>query len=179
MVTGVYKRLRKALDHLAELQGGQLKGEIELVEAYKEGRRKGKRVRAAERKSVVFGLLEREHWVYAKVVESISAEEQMRHIQGQTPKGSVYDTDAFLRYQSLKRYGKHHTINHSERFVSQSRMMNHINGIEGFWSYTKHILYHYRNVLNYHFPMCMKEIEYLVNHRSKNLFKRFVEIYFG
>lgn len=92
----------------------------------------------------------------------------MRHIQAKTRKGSGYYTDAFRGYQSLKRYGKHHTINHSKRFVSRSRVKNHITGIEGFWSYAKHILYHYRGVWKYHFPMYLKEIEYRFNHRTEN-----------
>lgn len=179
VVTRVYQRLREALFHLAELEGGKLKGEIELDEAYFGGKRKGKRGRAAAGKSVVFGLLERESRVYTKVVESVSADELMRHIQAKTRKGSVYYTDAFRGYQSLKRYGKHHTINHSKRFVSRGRVKNHINGIEGFWSYAKHILYHYRGVSKYHFPMYLKEIEYRFNHRTENLFKQFLKIYFG
>ncbi len=139
-------------------EGGKLKGEIELDEAYFGGRRKGKRGRAAAGKSVVFGLLERDKRVYTKVVESVSAEELMKHIQAKTRKGSVYFTDAFRGYQSLKRYGKHHTINHSKEFVSRRTPRNHMNGIEGFWSYAKHILYQYRGVSKYHFPMYLKEI---------------------
>lgn len=42
VVTRVYQRIREALYHLAELEGGKLKGEIELVEAYFGGLRKGK-----------------------------------------------------------------------------------------------------------------------------------------
>ncbi len=57
--------------------------------------------------------------------------------------------------------------------------MNHINGIEGFWSYAKHILYNYRGVSKYHFPMYLKEVEYRFNHRKDNLFKSFIHIYFG
>ncbi len=130
-------------------------------------------------KSVVFGLLERENLVYTKVVESISADELMQHIQAKTQKGAVYYTDAFRGYQSLKRYGKHHTINHSKTFVSRRRVKNHINRIEGSWSYAKRTLYHYRGVSKYHFPIYLKEIEYRFNHRTENLFKRFVKIYFG
>ena len=123
--------------------------------------------------------LERQHRVYTKVVESVSAEELMRHIQAKTRKGSVYYTDVFRGYQSLKCYGKHHTINHSNSFVDRRRVKNHMNGIEGFWSYAKHILYHYRGVSKYHFPMYLKEIECRFNHRSEKLFKRFLKIYFG
>jgi transposase len=178
VVTRVYHRMREALYHLTELEAGKLKGEIELDEAYFGGRRKGKRGRAAAGKSVVFGLLERDGRVYTKVVESVSAEELMQHIQAKTRKGSVYFTDAFRGYQSLKRYGKHHTVNHSKSLVDR-RTKNHINGIEGFWSYAKHILYHYRGVSKYHFPMYLKEIEYRFNHRKENLFKQFLKIYFS
>lgn len=178
VVTRVYHRMREALYHLTELEAGKLKGEIELDEAYFGGKRKGKRGRAAAGKSVVFGLLEREGRVYTKVVESVSAEELMQHIQAKTRKGSVYFTDAFRGYQSLKRYGKHHTVNQAKALVDR-RTKNHINGIEGFWSYAKHVLYHYRGVSKYHFPMYLKEIEYRFNHRKENLFKQFLRIYFS
>jgi transposase len=54
-----------------------------------------------------------------------------------------------------------------------------INGIEGFWSFAKHILYNYRGISKYHFPMYLKEVEYRFNHRKENLFKLFLAIYFG
>ena len=145
VVTRIYHRVREALDHVTELEAGKLKGEIELDEAYFGGRRKGHRGRATAGKSVVFGLLEREGRVYTKGVESVSAEELMQHIQAHTRKGSVYFTDAFRGYQSLKRYGKHHTVNHAKTLVTR-RTHHHINGIEGFWSYAKHIFYQYRGV---------------------------------
>ena len=58
-VTRVYQRLRESVYHVTELEGGKLKGEIEIDEAYFGGRRKGKRGRGAAGKSIVFGLLER------------------------------------------------------------------------------------------------------------------------
>lgn len=109
--------------------------------------RQGRRGRGAAGKSVVFGLLERDGRVYTKVVEHVSADTLMAHIQTTTHKGSVYYTDAFRGYQSLRRYGKHHTVNHSKRLVDR-RTKNHINGIEGFWSFAKHILYNYRGTVD-------------------------------
>jgi hypothetical protein len=76
----------------------KLSGEIELNEAYFGGRRKGRRGRGAAGKSVVFGLLERDGRVYTKVVEHVSADTLMAHIQTTTRKGSVYYTDAFRGY---------------------------------------------------------------------------------
>ncbi|MDE3020772.1 MAG: IS1595 family transposase [Pseudomonadota bacterium] len=112
-VTRVYQRLRMALFHTAELEGARLSGEIELDESYSGGSRKGQRGRGARGKSIVFGLLERDGRVYTKVVESVSAQTLMNHIQNHTRKGSVYHTDAFRGYQSLQRYGKHLVVNHS------------------------------------------------------------------
>jgi len=177
-VARVYQHLRECLYHTAELEAGKLRGEIELDEAYFGGRRKGKRGRGAAGKSLVFGLLERKGRVYTKVVEHVSAAELMQHIRQRTRKGSVYYTDSFRGYQSLKRYGKHHQVNHSKSYVDK-RTKNHINGIEGFWSYAKHILYNYRGVSKYHFPMYLKEIEYRFNHRGENLYKQFIKLYFG
>ena len=176
-ITRVYQRMREALYHVAELEGGKLKGEIELDESYFGGRRKGKRGRGAAGKSIVFGLLERDGRVYTKVVEQVTAGELMTHIQRRTRKGSVYYTDTFRSYNSLKRLGKHHRLNHSKALAYKNG--NHINGIEGFWSYAKHILYNYRGVSKYHFPMYLKEVEYRFNHRRDNLFKLFLHIYFG
>ena len=180
VVTRIYQRLRVVIFHLAELEGAQskLSGEIELDEAYFGGRRKGKRGRGAAGKSIVFGLLERDGRVYTKVVESVGAQTLMEHIRTRTRKGSVYFTYAFKGYRSLRRYGKHHTINHRKGMVDR-RTKNHINGIEGFWSYAKHILYNYRGVSRYYFPMYLKEIEFRFNHRKDNTFKLFLKAYLG
>ena len=177
-ITRVYQRTREAIYHVAELEGSKLSGEIEMDESYFGGRRKGKRGRGAQGKSIVFGLLEREARVYTRVVEGVSADELMEIIRKKTRKGSVYYTDKFRSYNSLKRWGKHHTINHSKGMVDK-KTKNHMNGIEGFWSFAKHILYNYRGVSKYHFSMYLKEVEYRFNHRKDNLFKLFIHIYFG
>ena len=90
----------------------------------------------------------------------------MSDICKKTRKGSVYYTDTFRGYNSLKRLGKHNT----EALVDK-KTKNHINGIEGFWSYAKHILDNYRGVSKYHFPMYLKEVEYRDIHRNDNLYK--------
>jgi len=98
VVSRVYQRLREAIYHVAELEAGKLKGEIEIDEAYFGGRRKGKRGRGAAGKSIVFGLLERDGKVYTRVVEHVSKEELMAIIRKKTRKGTVYYTDTFRSY---------------------------------------------------------------------------------
>jgi transposase len=40
----------------------------------------------------------------------------------------------------------------------------HINDIEGFWSFAKHWLYHYRVIPNAYFPLYLKEVEWRFHH---------------
>ncbi len=179
-VKRIYDNLRLAIIRACEREAGKLSGEIELDEAYFGGRRKGKRGRGAAGKSIVFGLLERDGRVYTKVVDAVSKEILMEVIRRKSRKGSVYYTDKFKSYNSLKRYGKHYTLNHGKTFVRRGgRRSVHINGIEGFWSYAKHGLYNYRGVSRSMFPLYLKEMEYRYNHRKDNLLNLFIYLYFG
>jgi len=135
VVDRVYRRLRTILYHVCELEGAKLSGEIEIDESYFGGKRKGRRGRGAAGKSVVLGLLERDGKVYTRVVYALDAPSLMEIIRKKTRKGSVYFTDSFRSYRSLKRFGKHLTVNHSRMFGRRGRKYHsHINGIEGFWS---------------------------------------------
>jgi transposase len=46
---------------------------------------------------------------------------------------------------------------------------DHINGIEGFWSYGKHWLYQYCGVHQKFFHLYLGEISYRFNHRNQDL----------
>ncbi|HMS82139.1 MAG TPA: hypothetical protein PKD12_00635 [Nitrospira sp.] len=61
VISRVYQKLWAVLFPVAEVEGiaDKLSGEIELDEAYFDGRRNGRRGRGAARQSVVFALLER------------------------------------------------------------------------------------------------------------------------
>jgi len=179
-VKRIYDHLRLAIIRQCEKEAGVLSGVIELDEAYFGGKRKGKRGRGATGKSVVFGLLERDGRVYTKVVDAVSKEVLMEVIRQRSRKGSVYYTDAFKSYNSLKRYGKHYTVKHTKTFVRNGRKrLVHINGIEGFWSFAKHNLYNYRGVSKSNFPLYLKEMEYRYNHRKENLLQLLTKTYFG
>jgi hypothetical protein len=53
-----------------------------------------------------------------------------------------------------------------------------LDGIEGCWSYAKHILYYYRYVSKDHFLMYLKEIEYRFNHPSAGKFLNGISRFF-
>lgn len=179
-VERVYRKLRELLYHVCELEGAKLSGEIEIDDAYFGGKRKGNRGRGAGGKSVVLGLLERDGRVYTRIVYTLDAATVMDIIRQRSRKGSVYHTDSFRSYRSLRRYGKHLTIKHSRRFAKAGRKYHsHINGIEGFWSFAKHGLYQYHGVSRSNFHLYLKEMEYRYNHRHENLLKNFINLYFG
>ena|SRR3990170_5185700 len=177
-VSRIFREIRILLYHQCELEGRKLSGKIEIDDAYFGGKRKGKRGRGAAGKSVVLGLLEREGKVYAKVVETLTAPHLMGIIRRKTRKGSVYYTDTFTSYNSLRQFGKHLQVNHNKTLVGR-RNHHHINGIEGFWSYTKHKLYNYRGVSKSNFPLYLKEMEYRYNHRRENILEYIMQLYFG
>ncbi len=178
VVARIFRVIRELIFNQAELEGKKLSGNVEMDESYFGGRRKGKRGRGAAGKKVVFGILERGGRVYTRVVYTLTAENLMVIIKKKTRKGSVFHTDTFKSYNSLKQYGKHLTVNHKKELVDKNNH-NHINGIEGFWSYAKHKMYNYHGVSKANFALYLKEMEYRYNHRKENILEPILKLYFG
>ncbi len=151
----------------------KLSGELEIDETYFGGKRKGKRGRGALNKVVVFGVLERNGKVYTTVVPDVSAKTLMSEIEAKTEKGSVYYTDCFKSYKSLKRYGKHCRIN-KEHAYAKGR--THINGIEGFWSFAKERFHKYHGIHKDNYSLYLKEMEFRFNNRNSDIFKKMFNI---
>lgn len=63
------------------------------------------------------------------IIENVSTYNLMQEIKRHAKKGSVFYTDQFKSYKSLKFYGKHLPIDHDKEF---SKGRRHINGLEGF-----------------------------------------------
>ena len=121
------------------------------------------------------GILERKGRIYTTVIPDVKAETLLNQIKQKTIKGSVFYTDTFKSYKSLSHVGKHFEINHQKDFAKGP---NHINGIEGFWSYAKERLHKYHGIDQAHFPLYLKELEFRFNHRNENsLFLLFEIIY--
>ena len=156
-----------SLQHMKEIQ---LAGQIEIDETLFGGHRKGsKRGWGAEGKSLVFGIYQRNGKVITFPVSDRKHDTLIPLIKQHTKKGSLYYTDDHTAYATLDLIGKHQIIAHGiEEYVREDT--THINGIEGFWSYAKAWLYHYRGVPRQYFHLYMKEVEFRFNNRDKNLF---------
>jgi len=169
-----FMQFRRAIANFCAKEVQKLKGELELDESYFGGKRKGKRGRGANNKAIVFGILERKGKVYTVIVPDVSADTLIGAIKEKTKKGSVFFTDDWKSYNSLEQYGKHNTIKHSEDEFANNH--NHINGIEGFWSYAKERFHKYHGINRNNYPFYLKEMEFRYNNRNSNLFKLLFDI---
>ena len=124
-----YMQYRQEIYNYLQQEFNKLSGEIECDESYFGGKRKGNRGRGAAGKIKVFGMLERQGKIFTTIVDNVTAETLLNEIKSNSEKGSVFYTDKFRSYKSLKFYGKHLTIDHNKYFKNGRR---HINGLEGF-----------------------------------------------
>ena len=169
-----YAVFRKAIVAYTQQEFEKLNGTIEADESYFGGKRKGNRGRGAFNKQAVFGVLERNGRVYTAVVDDVSADTLFKHIKKTTRKGSVFHTDDFRSYKDLKQYGKHSRVKHSKTF---GKGHNHINGIEGFWSYAKERFHKYHGIKNTNYLPYIKEMEFRFNHRNQDTYPLLINIY--
>ena len=169
-----FMQFRKAIAEYCKKEAEKLNGELELDETYFGGKRKGKRGRGANNKAIAFGILERKGKVYTIIVENVQADTLMEAIKEKTHKGSVFYTDGFRSYADLKQFGKHNVIKHDkDEFVKEE---NHINGIEGFWSFAKERFHKYHGIDKQNYPFYLKEMEFRFNHRNENVYKLLIDI---
>jgi transposase len=160
-------RLCRRVLALAEECEQPFDGRIECDEALFGGVRKGKRGWGAAGKVLVFGILKRNGRVRVFAVQGRGRDELLPLIQEHTTPGSLYYTDDWQAYASLAVRGGHVVVT-KERGVPKGR--DHINGIEGFWSYAKHWLYQYRGVPKKFFHLYLAETSFRFNHRAEDMF---------
>jgi len=171
-----YMLFREKIAEYEEETFRKLRGELEIDETYFGGKRKGKRGRGALNKAIVFGVLERNGKVYVAVVPNVTAATLMKEIEEKTEKGSVFYTDCFKSYTSLKQFGKHSRVNHEKTF---GRGHNHINGLEGFWSFAKERFHKYHGINRENYELYVKEMEFRFNNRNEDLFKKMFTIIYA
>ena len=75
--------------------------------------------------------------------------------------------------RDLKQYGKHSKVKHSKAF---GKAHNHINGIEGFWSYAKERFHKYHGISRDNYLAYVKEMEFRYDHRNEQLYKLLIGV---
>jgi len=157
----VYTIFRQAIYDtlMEELKGYTLAGEIEMDETMYGGHRKGKRGWGAAGKHLVFGMYKRNGKVITFPVTDRKIETLVPIVYEYTGPGSLYYSDDWHAYTYLSVKGDHIVIK-KEGGVPKAKGRDHINGIEGFWSFSKNWLYQYRGIPRHHFHLYLKETEY-------------------
>jgi len=152
---------------IAEKTSRELAGELELDETTFGGRRKGKRGWGAAGKVIVFGILQRNGLVRVFPVPRRKRRHILPLVIRHTRPGSLYYTDDWSAYASLAVRGGHVVVRKDQ---GRPKGRDHLNGIEGFWSYAKHWLYQYRGVPRKFFHVYLGEISFRFNHRREDLY---------
>ena len=144
-----------------------LDGYIEADETYIGGKSTGKRGRRAPNKTVVFGVVERDGDIMAKVVPDVKKRTLHPIIEENVKQGSTIHTDELRSYHGLDKIGfAHKTVNHGQGQYSDGNF--HVNTVEGFWARLKlsirgtHVHVSEKHLLKY-----VKEFEYRYNRRHK------------
>ena len=161
-----FYRLVRACCAMVEQLREPFDGAIECDETTFGGARKGKRGWGALGKVIVFGLVKRNGCVKAMPIAAHDRASVLSEIEAHTREGALYYTDEWQAYATLRLRGEHVMIR-KEKGRPVGR--DHINGIEGFWSYAKNWLYPYRGVPQQYFHLYLGEVCYRYNHRSDDL----------
>ncbi len=168
--------IRKRIAEFCDFES-PFQGEIEVDESYFGPRRvKGKRGRGAGHKTIVFGLVKRHGKVYTEIVPDCSKSTLQSIIRGKVEIDSVIYSDKWHGYDGLVDvgYDKHYRVDHGkDEFVNGK---NHINGIEGFWGYSKTRMSKYRGIDKKYFYLHLKECEFRYNYRNEDLYQKILKI---
>ena len=165
------KEIRSKIAYFCDQQSPFL-GEVEVDESFFGLRRaKGKRGRGASNKTIVFGIFQRNGKVYTEIVPNCSKTTLQGIIRGKVSLDSVIHSDGWRGYQGLVDVGykKHFRVaHHKNEFVNGKK---HINGIEGFWGFSKTRLSKFKGMSKSTFNLHLKECEFRYNFRNENSYK--------
>ena len=154
-----------------------VQGEIEVDESFFGARRvKGKRGRGALGKTIVFGLYKRHGKVYTEIVPDCSRATLQAIIRGRVTLDSVIHSDGWRGYNGLvdMGYEKHLRVDHSQNEFARGN--SHINGIEGFWGFSKSRLTRFKGLPKSTFYLHLKECEFRFNFKDENLYHLILKI---
>ena len=175
----VNRYLRAVRERIAEFCETQspFSGEIEVDESFFGARRiKGKRGRGASGKTIVIGILKRNGKVYTEIVPDCSKATLQAVIRGRVTLDSIIYSDGWRGYNGLVDvgYGKHFRIDHGRNEFAKGS--THVNGIEGFWGFSKTRLSRFRGMSKSTFYLHLKECEFRFNYRDQDLYQLLIKM---
>lgn len=162
-----FYRITRLCCALIEEMREPFEGDLECDETTFGGARHGKRGWGATGKIIVFGIVRRNGLVRAFPISARRQAEVIRLVREHTRPGSLYYTDDWQAYASLRLQGGHVVVRKEK---GRPKGREHINGIEGFWSYAKNWLYPFRGVPKKFFHLYLAEVCFRFNHRKEDIY---------
>jgi len=162
-----YRMWKQIRSVLAEGSDSKFSGKVEIDETYVGGKKRGKRGRGSENKTVVFGMVERKGRAKGVVVPDVKARTLVPQIEANVTKDATLYTDDHLSYNRLASLGyDHRTVAHSQRVYVSGKDI-HTNSIEGFWSQLKRSINGtYHHVTAEHLQEYVDEYSFRYSHRK-------------
>ncbi len=115
---------------MAEMDSGDMFGQVEVDETYVGGKHKGKRGRGAEGKTVVFGMKERVGDLKTEVVQNVKRKTLEPIVLETIEEGSIVYSDELKTYDNLNSHGYYHdTVQHGIGEYVNGEC--HVNSLEG------------------------------------------------
>ncbi len=176
-VNTIFLNIRRRLAEDCARQSPFAGGEVEADESYFGARRgRGKRGRGASGKTILFGLLKRDEYVYREIVPDCKKATLQSIIRGRVAPEAVIHSDGWRGYDGLVDvgYAKHFRVAHGANEFARGTA--HINGIESFWSFAKRRLQKFNGIPAHTFYLHLKECEWRFNNRSKNLYQELLTL---
>lgn len=175
---GTALRMTRQIRLLMSQSPMKLEGTVEADETYVGGKGKNNmRGRGAEKKTAVFGTVQRKGRVKAKVVINVKRATVMPILRSDVQIGSELMTDEFNIYKSASKEGyKHDYIMHSSKQYVRGNV--HTNTIEGFWSQLKRSIDGtFHSVSPKHLQLYVDEFAFRYNYRllDQHLFQTLLE----
>jgi len=134
-------RIRLALQD--DVFGSKMSGEVEVDETFIGGKARNMHLSERQRritgtggkdKTIVFGMLERDGRIRAKVMTDRKRESLQAEIKEHVKVGTALYSDEWVAYKGLETDYQHQVVDHAMRYVD-GRV--HTNGLENFWSLLK------------------------------------------
>jgi len=162
-----YRMWKQIRTTLADGNGVKFFGSVEVDETYVGGKKRGKRGRGSENKTVVLGMVERKGRAKGIVVPDVKAKTLVPQIEANVTKDATVYTDDLLSYNRLASLGyDHKTVAHSQGVYVSGKDI-HTNSVEGFWSQLKRSINGtYHHVTAEHLQEYVDEYSFRYSHRN-------------
>jgi transposase-like protein len=171
-------RIRQAV---ANRSMDKLSGTTEVDQAYIGGLEKNRHANkkkdsfGGSGKTIVFGAVERDGNVKAKVIDSMGAPTIQKEVLNAVEQGSILYTDEATFYPKLKKHFEHEAVNHSKEEYVRGKV--HTNTIENYWSLVKRMLKGtYIHVEPFHLDRYLMEQSFRYNLRKGDDSARFNQV---